>query len=865
MSLVSDVKGEIYLRFFVLLGWDLHCMSLLSRVYSLKDYHRLLSPRIEQTSMAEDPLSQDRKPGASSSARIKLSARASGKKVAKKASKKTARKKSSTQKRTAAKKRPMRKKRGSRQTSKKRGVLSWLLLWPLLLVAHLTRGMHPVIKWPMRLAGAGVVFGCMCGVCGALFYGVRSWGYDMAKVSSMPARTIVYARDGRTELGKLHGDNRYLVKHTEVADDFKNALISREDARFYKHIGIDPRSLTRAVVENIKRRSFAQGGSTLSIQLAENTFFEPDAMKSKGKLDLIDQKLLEMALALRIEMRFEKDEILEHYMNRIFWGHSIRGIESASRTYFEKPASQLTLSESAMLAGIIRGPNAFSPFRSIDRATSERNVTLGRMVNYEHITQEQADRAKSEPLNVRPKGRRTTQPTYAMDALRRELDRILEEENIKSGGLIVVTTIDHTIQRSAELSVERNLAKVEKQSGYKHQTRSQWQARNLNAAATSRQAPSYLQGACVVMKNNTGEVLAVVGGRNANESRYNRAIQAYRQIGSVFKPFVYLTAFNSGMMPDTWIPDGRIKPGEIKKADRSWSPANSDGKYESYVTATDALVRSKNTSSVRVGEYAGLDEVNQMSMNVGFVKPFTGKSLFVKNPSAFLGSWEATPWQVASAYTVFPNNGDWYRPYIIKEIRKRNKDGVEERLYPGKGSSGRLLLTAAAQGASRAVSRTLEEVVNRGTGKTVRRLGFSAPCGGKTGTTDDYKDAWFAGYTSQLTCAVWVGLDTPKTIVNQGYGSTLAAPIWVDVMKTAQKLGYATSKFQTVKAMKVNLCRWSARRATRGCAASGSAYMADVPLDMVPAENDYCPIHGWEGNSRANSRNAEPPRAIIVE
>ena len=191
MSLVSDVKGEIYLRFFVLLGWDLHCMSLLSRVYSLKDYHRLLSPRIEQTSMAEDPLSQDRKPGASSSARIKLSARASGKKVAKKASKKTARKKSSTQKRTAAKKRPMRKKRGSRQASKKRGVLSWLLLWPLLLVAHLTRGMHPVIKWPMRLAGAGVVFGCMCGVCGALFYGVRSWGYDMAKVSSMPARTIV--------------------------------------------------------------------------------------------------------------------------------------------------------------------------------------------------------------------------------------------------------------------------------------------------------------------------------------------------------------------------------------------------------------------------------------------------------------------------------------------------------------------------------------------------------------------------------------------------------------------------------------------------------------------------------------------------
>ncbi|MDC0088262.1 transglycosylase domain-containing protein [Akkermansiaceae bacterium] len=699
--------------------------------------------------------------------------------------------------------------------------------------------MHPVFKWPARLAGAVAVMMAMFGFLVLSFYAVRAMTYDLAKVSTMPARTVVYARDGRTELGKLHGENRYIVKYDEVAKDFKNALVSREDARFYKHFGIDPRSLARAVVENIKRRSFAQGGSTLSIQLAENTFFEPDAATQLSKVDVLDQKFLEMALALRIEFNFEKEEILEHYMNRIFWGHSIRGIEAASRTYFEKPASQLTLSESAMLAGIIRGPNAFSPFRSIDRATSERNVTLGRMVNYEHITQAQADAAKREPLRVRSKSRRTTQPTYAMDALRRELDRILEEENIKSGGLIVVTTVDHTIQRSAELAVDRNLAKVEKLSGYKHQTRHQW----LNIPEDKRQAPAYLQGACVVMKNKTGEVLAVVGGRSALDSRYNRAIQAKRQIGSIFKPFVYLTAFNSGMMPHTWIPDGKIKLGEIRGADPRWSPANSDGKYDRYITAEDALVRSRNTSSVRVGDYAGLNAVNQMAMNVGFVEPYSGKTMFVMNPSAYLGTWEATPWQVASAYTVFPNNGDWYRPYIIKEIRKKNKDGIEERLYPSKGSSGKLLMSAAAQGATRAVSKTLEQVVNRGTGKKVRNLGFTAPCGGKTGTTDDYKDAWFAGYTANITCAVWVGLDTPKQIINQGYGSALAAPIWVDVMKTAGQLGYATPKFQTVKAKKVNLCRWSAKRATRACAYASSAYTTDVPLDMIPAEDDYCTIH----------------------
>ena len=730
-----------------------------------------------------------------------------------------------------AKKRAKKKASNRRRNSSTgvRGCLFALFSWPFGLVDRYTDNLNLLMKWPVRLAGYLAVLMAEFFLLLALIYGVRSMRYDLDMVAEMPARTVVYARDGRSELGRLHGDNRYIVRYDEVAEGFRNALLSREDARFYSHFGVDIRGVIRAMVENIKRRRFAQGASTISIQLAENTWFPPDSGKRKSTAQLIDQKLLEMALATRIEMSYAKPEILEHYMNRIFWGHSIRGVESASRTYFEKPASMLSLSEAAMLAGIIRGPNAFSPFKDINAATRERDVTLGRMVKYGHISEQEAEAAKREKLKVRPKYRRVVLDTYVMDAVRRELDRILEEHNIEYGGLTVITTVDHTIQRAAELSLERNLGGVEKIPGYWHQTREAWQ----NLPAEKRGRPAYLQGACVVMENRTGAVLAVVGGRDANESKYNRAIQAERQIGSLFKPFVYLAAFNRGLMPQTWISDGPIRPGEIDGAPSSWSPANSDGKFGDYITAENALVRSRNTSSVRVGNFVGLKGVNQTAIDVGFLQGIP------QNPSSYLGTWEATPWQIASAYTVFPNNGDWYRPYMIQEIR--NADG--QRVYPGKGDSGKLVISAADPGATWCISNTLQQVVDRGTASRIRSLGYKAPCAGKTGTTDDYKDAWFAGYTDTLTCAVWVGLDRPRKIINRGYGSTLAAPIWTDVMRTAGQLGYPTPKFQRAELMPAQLCRWSAKRATQGCEYHQASYMDYIPADMLPAENDFCTIH----------------------
>ncbi len=663
----------------------------------------------------------------------------------------------------------------------------------------------------------------------------------------MPARSIIYASDRRTEIGRMHGDNRLLVELDEVSDYFTSALLAREDSRFYYHFGVDPVGLARALVRDIKDKSMTQGASTLTMQLARNSF-DIQAKPGQGSaLKSLDRKMLEIALAFRIESHFSKKEILKHYVNRIFWGHNMRGVEAASRTYFEKSAKDLTLSEAAMLAGIIRGPNSFSPFRSIERATSERDTTLARMVDNQFITQAEADQAKTEKLQIRPEDRRLAQGSYAMDAIRRDLDLILEDERIDIGGLTIITTIDHNIQKAAERAMEKHLRTVERKPGYNHQTRSQYQHYLKTAQPEKTKPPKYIQGAAVVIENRSGAVLAVVGGRDADESMFNRAKYAKRQIGSIFKPFVYLTAFNNGMQAQTWIRDTPLRPGEIKGAQRSWNPRNSDGKYYKYVTAEEALIRSRNTSSVRVGDFARMDRVHTTANDVGFTQKLPN------TPAAYLGSWEATPWQVASAYTIFPNNGERYRPYLIQEIR--NGDQVLYR-------NSKLVYSAASRGAAWETNKVLQKVAQRGTGAAIKAK-FSSPAAGKTGTTDNYQDAWFAGYTTAVTCSVWVGMDQPQRTIDRGYGSTLALPIWIDIIKEADEVGYAAGSFNPPMAMKqARLCRWSAKRATKECEKLGSAYTTEAPADTLPGQHEFCPFH--PSKAQPVNENKRAPRAIPV-
>jgi penicillin-binding protein 1A len=706
--------------------------------------------------------------------------------------------------------------------SRRTGAGSLLLFWPFHLFNFLTRGFSLPMKLALRAAGYPLVAGLYALLCLSLVYGWRAHAYDISRIHAMPQRSIIRDRQGE-EIGRIHGEKRSIVPLRQVSEDFRKAILAREDERFYTHGAFDTIGIMRAITKNVQGKR--EGASTITQQLVSDVFQLKRGEKRGDLPRQLDRKFLEIAIAIRLEWDLEKDEILEAYINQINWGRQIKGVGEAARIYFEKHPSELSLSQSALLAGIVRGPDSFNPFRSMEAATRERNTTLERMVTAKVITREQADAAKLDPIEVRPKWRRQARESYAMDAIRKDLEIILEKEDIELGGLEITTTIDLRIQQKGEEALEKRLHDLERISGYAHPTRSAWS----KLPETDRGEPGYIQGALVVVENRSGAVLAVVGGRDANESRFNRGKDAHRQLGSIFKPFVYLAAFDEGMRPDAAISDGPIQPGEISGAGR-WRPRNSDGKFGGYHPASYGLIRSRNTMSVRVGNHAGLSKVKDVAVMAGFTTPMP------ENPSSYLGSWEATPWEVATAYTIFPNDGVRYRPYLISQIRDRDGNVLYSTLP--------LSYQAAKSGSAWSVSRILNEVATRGTAATVKTLGFDKPCGGKTGTTNDFKDAWFAGYTSNLTCAVWVGFDTPKKTLQGGYGSVLSLPVWVDVMKTADRLGYKAGRLHSrVNTIDMEICQLSRKRATSGCREAGTVVTDHVPADMALADNDLCPIH----------------------
>lgn len=731
-----------------------------------------------------------------------------------------------------------------KQAPKKRHAFGTILLfWPLLLFSRLTAGLPLIWRVPLRTFGFLAILSLYGIIPMSIVYYGRARGFDMAKVEEMPERCVVLDRKGR-EIGRFGGEKRDIIELSDISQDFIYAILAREDERFFRHPGVDWQGIARATLRNVKDLDMTQGASTLTMQLARNSYSLHDPWLSfSDKVQELDRKFLEIAVSFRIESNYTKEEILQHYVNRIFWGHTIRGIEEASRTYFEKPAKDLTLSESALLAGIVRGPNAFSPFRDLSDAIAQRDETLDRMVDAEFISAEQAAAAKTEEIQIRPEWRRVFHDSWAMDAVRRELERILEDEQIEFGGLQITTTIDSLVQQRAEEALNSHLRGIERRSGYPHQTRAQWQE-----LPEPRPNPKYLQGSVVVIENLTGAIVATVGGRNPDESKFNRATQAYRQVGSTFKPFVYLSAFDSGLRPDMLVSDNPLNRGEVPGAG-NWSPSNSDGKFTGMQPVSTGLIRSRNTMSVRVGNYAGLDKVANLARSVGFTRPLS------KDPTAYLGTLEASPEEVASAYTVFPNGGERFPPRIIAEIRDR--DGTVQHSNP------RLSYQSdTSQGAAWTTSKILNEAVDRGTGNAVRRLGFAKPCGGKTGTTNDYKDAWFAGFTSSLTCAVWVGFDQPKTIIDRGYGSVLALPVWTEVMKTADRLGYEADGLKSkLSFVECRLCRSSGKRATEGCEQAETAYTDSVPPDLVPAADDFCPDHQGE----PSLPGGKPPKATPID
>jgi penicillin-binding protein 1A len=610
-------------------------------------------------------------------------------------------------------------------------------------------------------------WGALCmGVLGGV-YAMWAAQFDMALVEQIPERSTVFDRDGKP-YGRLSGENRLVVPLEKVSPYFVKALLAREDSRFYQHAGVDPVGILRAVARNLISRSAAQGASTLTQQLARNSF--PLGGKN------LHRKVLEAFVAFRMEKHFSKNEILEHYMNRIYFGAGVFGIETASQVYFNKRASELTLSEAAMIAGIIRGPSRFSPLHNLKGAIRERDTVLDRIEKLESCKPAEIAAARNETLAINPRSRLTIQENYVMDAVIRELGRILSDDQLGESGLRIYTSIDPQLQDAAQTGLNAHLAKIEAKPGYAHPRKAEF----TREAREAEVEPNYIQGAVVVLDNRTGGIRALVGGREYADSRYNRALLSERPIGSTFKSFIYLAAFGKGLGPGAQISDAPLQRGEIKGAG-NWSPANSDGTFKGMMSVEEGLIQSRNTATVRVGDYAGLSEISKVASVVGLEK-------MPMRPSAYLGAFESNLLRVTNAYTVFPNGGRLRKPHLIERVD--NAAGTV--LYRAPSSSKAVLHPNACA----TVTSALTKVLDRGTAAAARAGGFKKPAAGKTGTTDDYKDAWFVGFTSSLTAGVWVGFDKPQRTVAQGYGATMALPVWMEVMTVAPENRYPALAFR---------------------------------------------------------------------
>ncbi len=693
-------------------------------------------------------------------------------------------------------------------------------------------------RWILAFVFLALPLGAVVAVLS--FYAVWAQTFDLKRLGTMPERNTVFDVDGKI-YSRLAGANRLKVPLKQVSPLFLKALLAREDTRFYEHGGIDWRGVARAIYRDILSGSAKEGASSITQQMARNS------LPLGGRT--ISRKLLEAMVAMRIERELSKDQILELYVNRIYFGSGCYGVETASQAYFGKTAAKLDLSEAALLAGLIRSPNRFSPLRNPKGAAVQRDTVLERMQSLKLISAAQAQQAKHEKVVSHPKRLTLIQENYAMDAVQRDLNLLLTADQIDNGGLFIYTTLDPMVQKAASEAMEKQLTKVEHLPGFKHPLKSQYRA----PAEGEDNAMPYLEGALVAIDNASGGIRALVGGRDYAQSKFNRALPpAERQVGSSFKPFVYTLAFTHGLLPGAAVSDGPIQPGEIQGAG-NWSPGNSDGRYGGIKPVSYGLIQSRNTMSVRVGEFAGLDDTQKIAMTLGLGNDIP------HGAAIYIGSFESDLKDFTSAYTVFPNAGVRKQSYIIERI----DDPDHKPIY----RAAHVTLPVMDPGATWMTTQLMQEVMTHGTASSARSLGFKLPAAGKTGTTNDFKDAWFVGFTSSLTCGVWVGFDKPTTIIPHGYGSALALPVWTQVMAKASERYPAEPFHATVPLQQATVCSISNAIATSGCVAAGTAYEVTLPVDKIP--RGTCKVHGGSPTllgrrmEEFQQKVKEAPRSII--
>ena len=655
-----------------------------------------------------------------------------------------------------------------------------------------------------------VVFGC----AGAVF-GLVTWlrqdlptPEQVASVQA-PVKTLVYDARGRV-LHEFYRENRSPVPLKSIPRNLVNATLSTEDRNFYRHWGVDLWGIARAAATDVLHRRRAQGGSTITQQLARNLFLTHERTFAR--------KLKEVALAVELERNYSKNQILEMYFNQIYFGEGAYGVEAAAKTYFGKPLGELTLSECALLAGIPANPSLYSPRRQPKAALARRDKVLRNMLVTRAITQVEFDNASHQPLGVTSARYDNDRAAYFVEMVRLHLDEKYGSNSVYEGGLRVYTTLDMDLQQLAERSLEKHIESLEADLKL---TRTR-----ASFAAASGNAPGgrtpYLQGALVSIDPRNGYVRALVGGRDWNHSNFNRATQARRQPGSAFKPFVYTAAMDNGFKPTDIIVDEPVTfPGGDGKP---YQPRNYDQTYRGPVTLRYALQQSINIPAIKLLRKVGVSLVASYARRMGIKSPLG------QNLSLALGSSEVTLLEITSAYAVLADRGVRNEPLFILKVEDR-AGNVLERNAPRP-------FEVLSEGTAATMTSMLQSVMDHGTGYPARARGFTIPAAGKTGTMDDYMDAWFVGYIPSLVCGVWIGYDEKKVIGPGMTGARAALPIWTDFMIGATR-GDTPEDFPmpagTVSRM---VCAESGMLATDACPNTTTEIF---PEGSEPSE--YCTTH----------------------
>ncbi len=556
--------------------------------------------------------------------------------------------------------------------------------------------------------------------------------------SYVPTETsYIYDIKGRL-LDSLHGEaHREVVRLEEISPELKRAVLAIEDSHFYLHDGINPNSIGRALLVNWRRGSVVEGGSTITMQLVKNLFLSRERTVSR--------KLAEAVLAIRVEQIFDKDQILEMYLNNIYWGHNSYGAETAAQSYFNKSAADLTLAEAAMMAGLIQAPEDYSPFINYDETKRRQFLVLDRMQQLGWITAEEAAAAREAPLLLgKPTAWRSSDLPYITEAVAAEIQERFGQDAVLQGGIRVQTTVDYNFQKMAEARVAASHNALRNRGLYADQV------------------------ALVAVDSRTHFVKALVGGVNYKESQFNRAIQSLRQPGSAFKPFVYYSAFATG----NYTPESEVEDTPVRYRDGSayYEPKNYGGGFSGPVSVREALVRSLNIPAIKLGQEVGIEAVVEICRLLGIKSPLDP---VVSLP---LGPIGLTPMEMAGAYATFASNGWHSDPTIIVRVTDSN---------------GNVLLDNTPQPrqvldpwATAQLTSVLQGVITGGTG-TAANIG--RPAAGKTGTTDAERDVWFVGYVPQMAVAVWIGNDNYRPLGKGVTGGGYAAPIWRDFMMEAMK------------------------------------------------------------------------------